>query len=215
MKTVRVGYDFDEPIYPWYDLAHKASLAAGIALPEHEPTSWAPHETYGCTLEEWVAVLDAEVLNPKGMYCQPFQPGVVDSIKRLYNRGYEIHIVTARGSFGTNHEIRERIKRITQSSIIREGLPHTTLNFAKEKVSVYKRLGLDYFLDDAPHNFQPMLEAGCNVFLLDERWNQNVDEEFYPFGRRVHSTEEYNQMIMDREQLERPNSMPMAEYYRR
>ena len=50
--TVRVGWDYDDVLFPWYDLAHAANIAAGTALPEHEPTSWAPHEDYGITLEE-------------------------------------------------------------------------------------------------------------------------------------------------------------------
>lgn len=193
---------FDEPIYPWYDLAHQASIRAGIATPDHEPTSWAPHETYGCTLEEWVKVLDDEVLNPEGMYRQPFKEGVIEIINRMYHRGYGIHIITARGSFG---DLGDKVRRITRSEIIKQGLHYTTLTFSKDKVPVAKDLDLDYMLDDAPHNVQPLLDAGINTYLLTERWN--IDMDIDP-ARRVDSTFEFCKMIMDKHGLQYPARKP-------
>lgn len=204
--TINVGYDFDEPIFKWYDLAHQASVKAGIALPDHEPTSWAPHETYGCSLEDWVAVLDNEVLTGN-MYHQPFDQDALESVKEIYSNGFNVHVITARGSFGSNDEVRKKIRQVTKSEIIRQGLPFNSLLFAKDKVPVAKRLELDYMLDDAPHNFWPLLEAGVNVFLLDERWNRE-DTSVTPFvageypkpgdpaGRRLFSTRQYGELIL-------------------
>ncbi len=194
--SVSIGLDFDEALFPWYDLAHEASVRAGIVPEGVSPTTWAPHEAYGVTLEEWVAVLDAEVLKDDGMYHTLIDPDVVHQVKRMYNRGYDIHIITARGQFG---ELGDRVKQITKSCIIRSGLPYTTLNFAKNKVPIAQALGIDYFLDDAPHNFDPLVEAGINAFLLDERWNRDHPEIFRPEGRRVHSLKEFCDMVMDRE----------------
>jgi hypothetical protein len=222
--TINVGFDFDEPIFKWYDLAHKASLKAGIALPEHEPTGWAPHETYGCALEEWVAVLDNEILSGD-MYHQPFDPDALASVKKVYRNGYDVHIITARGSFGSSAQITNRIKRVTKSEIIKQGLPYTTLTFEKDKVPVAKRLDLDYMLDDAPHNFWPLLEAGVNVFLLDERWNRedttvtpyregNIPAPGDPAGRRVFSTREYCDLILYRHGDKRRLTLPQADLVR-
>lgn len=193
-SVIKIGLDFDEPIFPWYAYAHEACLAAGLARPEHKPTSWAPHETYECTLEEWVEVLDAEVLKgAAGMYRRPFKPGVVDAVKRAYQWGYEIHIVTARGGLG---QYGEDIKRLTRQSIIHEGLPYTSLHFAKDKVPVAKELGLDYFIDDAPHNWQALHDAGINTYMHTETWNVNYPG--VPLDRRVSSTKQFLQKIMDR-----------------
>lgn len=186
---IRVGFDFDEPVYPWYDLAHEASIRAGIALPEHEPTAWAPHKTYGCSLDEWVNVLDQEVMKTRGgMYRQPFQPGVVKLINGLYDDGYEIHIITARGSFGT---LGERVKEITKKQITKNGLKLHALHFSKDKVPVAQKVGLDWFVDDALHNYDSLDDAGINVWLLNERWNQPWNDD----RRRVSSVEEYVDLI--------------------
>ncbi len=187
--SVKVGLDFDEPIYPWYDLAHQASIKAGIALPEHEPTAWAPHKTYGCTLEQWVDVLDGEVLKTRGgMYRQAFQPGVVDLVNGLYDDGYEIHIITARGSLGS---LGEQVKDITRKQINKSGMKIHGLHFSKNKVVPAKKIGLDWFIDDALHNYDMLDAAGINVWLLNERWNTPWDDD----RRRVSTVEEYVNLV--------------------
>lgn len=192
-KTVKVGWDYDEPVFPWYRLAHAASLEAGIALPEHEPTSWAPHEHYGCTLEQWVEVLDNEVLKGQGgMYAFPIDETTKWQFHRLANAGMENHVVTARGSLGSLGEI---IKDLTRAQIDREGLPVTSLTFNKKKAEVVNSLGLDYFIDDAPHNYEDLVENCPNteVYLLDATWNTDL---VVPEGRRLFSAEEYVDVIL-------------------
>lgn len=192
ITPIRIGWDYDEPIHPWYDLAHQASLDAGIALPEHEPTSWAPNETYGCSLEEWVAVLDNEVLKEEGgMYRAPLDQGVKWQLHRLAMLGFENHIVTARGSFGVHGD---RVRAITSEQIEREGLPVTSVTFNKNKSEVVNSLGLDYFIDDAPHNYEDLVaNTSAEIYLLDERWNQDL---VVPEGRRLFSIEEYVDIIL-------------------
>lgn len=193
MITIKVGWDYDDVLHPWYDGAHTASLAAGIALPHHQPTSWAPHETYGVTLEEWVRVLDDEVLKGMdGMYGVPLEESRKWQLHRLDNAGIENHIVTARGSFG---ELAETVKDLTVQHIEREGLPVTSLHFSKSKPTVVNDLGLHYFIDDAPHNYEDLI-ANCpntEVYLLDATWNQDL---VVPEGRRLFSAEEYADVIL-------------------
>lgn len=188
--TIKIGFDYDEPIFPWYTYAHQASLRAGIALPEHEPTSWAPHETYGCTLEEWIAVLDAEVQKGyDGMYGLPCDPDAVAAVRKAHCMGFEVHIITARGSLG---QYGDEIKRLTKSQKIREGIPGT-LHFAPDKFEVIRDLGLDYFIDDRPKHYEESVRAGADTYLLDATWNKDTD---VPYGRRVYSTPEYVARIM-------------------
>jgi hypothetical protein len=185
--TVNVGVDFDEPIYPWYDLAHKASVKAGIAQPHHEPTVWTPYEVYGCTAEEWYAVIDNEILNGD-MYHQPLDPERVALLNGLYDEGLGIHIVTARGNFGP---LGETIKQITLDSIEQAGLKTTSVHFVPQKVETALALGLDYMVDDHQKYHDPMIEAGVNSFLLDAPWNQDHPEKYYPVGHRVKSLAHY------------------------
>lgn len=192
---IKVGFDYDEPIFPWYDYAHKVSVREGLADPNGDPpTDWDPTTTYGCTPQEWFDILDAEVRKGvDGMYAWPIKPGVSHRLQAMYATGrYEIHFITARGQFGSYGS---DIKRLTKSQLVRENIPYDTLTFTESKGDTIRELGLDYFLDDRAKYFEEAEEAGAEAYLLDERWNQDFQ---VPPGRRIHSTIEYIDRIMQR-----------------
>lgn len=199
MSVIKVGFDYDEPIFPWYDYAHEVSVAAGLARAEDPPpTRWDPHNDYGCTQEEWFDVLNAEVRRGHdGMYGRPCKPEAVAAIRRLYAAGFEIHLVTARGSFGAHGN---DIKRLTARQVVFEGIPNDGLHFAPDKTKVIRNLGLDYFLDDRPKHYDEAVAAGADVFLLNERWNQDLD---VPENRRVNSVQEYCDYILGKHGFQR------------
>lgn len=189
---IKVGIDYDEPIFRWYDNAHEVSVAAGLARAEDSPpTSWDPHSTYGCTLEEWVEVLDAEVdKGLDGMYGRPVIPESVTAIRRLYSLGYEIHLITARGSFGAKGE---RIKELTRQQVIRAGIPNDGLHFAHDKVPICQELGIDYFIDDRPKYYEDLTKAGIACYLLDAPWNQDMD---VPVFKRVSNLTDFTNRVV-------------------
>ena len=198
---IKVGFDYDEPIFAWYDNAHDVSVKAGLTSPEAPPpTVWDPHSHYGCTIEEWFEVLNLEVLKGRdGMYGRPVKHSVVDAMRRMYTTGrYEIHLVTARGAFG---DYGERIKRLTTEQVIREQVPHDSLHFTENKKDIIARLGLDYFIDDRDKYYLEAEAAGAEAYLLDERWNKDFE---VPPERRVFSTVEYINKIMNRHGADRP-----------
>lgn len=189
----QIGLDYDDVIYPWFDQAHLACLRAGIAKSWHKPVTWHPYLTYGVSKEDWIAVLDEAAISGD-LYHQPVERWKVDLIRRMYNRGYGIHFITARGSFGDNGKI---IEKHTRSNLISSGIPYDSLTFSRDKVTPALELGLDYMLDDSPSNFDLLTGAGINAYLQDERWNQDHLEEWYPFGNRI-QFRVYCSVIMDK-----------------
>lgn len=191
---IKVGIDYDEPLFPWYDYAHDASVAAGLTTQEQPPpTSWDPHSHYGCSIDDWYEALNQEVLKgADGMYGRPLKPGVVDDLRRLYTKGYDVHIITARGSFGA---FGERIKRLTVQQLIRENVPYMKLHFAPDKHQVIKDLGVNYMLDDRPKHYMEAESAGAETYLLDERWNQDF---WVPASRRLYTLRQYVDLIIDK-----------------
>jgi hypothetical protein len=186
--TIKVGIDYDEPIFPWYDYAHDASVAAGLTTMEQDPpTQWDPTTVYGCPPDDWYEVINAEVRKgPAGMYGRPIKPGVAADLWRLHNRGVEIHIVTARGQFGAEGKM---IQDLTRQQVVKEiGLPKVRLHFTKDKFGVIKKHGIQYFLDDRYPYFQEAIQAGAKSYLLDERWNQ---QERVLRGHRLYTTRQY------------------------
>lgn len=191
--TIQIGIDFDEPMYPWYDQAHQVCLRDGLAKSWHEPEEWAPFKLYGVAQEEWVAALDAEAHKPNGgiLYGMGLKPGVLADIKFMYTHGYGIHILTARGSFGGNEETKALIRMHTMNCLLHSGVPYDTISFGRDKVAKALELGIDYHIDDAPHNYDELDEAGVNVWMLNERWNKPWDDG----RRRVTSLHQFCTMI--------------------
>lgn len=191
---IKVGWDYDEPIHPWMDLAHKTTIDAGLIPADTPmPTIWDAAQHYGVDPEVWYEALDVEVTKGvDGSYLAPLDESVKWELHRVADAGFENHVVTARGSFGNLGGI---IRDLTQQHIDREGLPITTLNFAKSKVAVINELGLDYFIDDGAHNYEEIIE-GCpntEAYLLDRPWNQSL---VVPPARRLYSVTEYVDLVL-------------------
>lgn len=186
-----IGIDFDDIVWPWYDYAHQAVVRAGHGTLEDKPTMWAAHDHYGLSLDEWVAVIDNEIDNGK-MYQTLISPMFTSQVNEMYDLGHEIYIVTARGQFGTRGD---RIRELTYDCIDRSAMRYSEIAFTKDKPAAYKNLDLDFMVDDSEKNHQALVEAGCNSFLMDQPWNQEYVEEWFPEGRRIANLETYFDMI--------------------
>jgi 5'(3')-deoxyribonucleotidase len=71
-------------------------------------------------------------------------------------------------------------------------VPRTSLAFTKDKVERAILIGVDYFIDDAVHNFQDLERAGVPVYLQSAPHNL----DFYT-PQRVESVREFADMILE------------------
>jgi 5'(3')-deoxyribonucleotidase len=186
-KSSKVGVDIDDVLHPWFTTAHKLCEAAGITNGV-TPASWTPHEEYGCELDVWRRVIDQAVLDG-GLYDVPPIEGTVEAIRHLMWEGHEIHLVSARGT-GWLHS--REIKLATRHWLEEYAVPRTSLTFTGGKVRRAKQLQLDYFIDDAVHNFQALELAGVNVYLQSAPHNL----DFWT-PARVESVREFADMILE------------------
>jgi 5'(3')-deoxyribonucleotidase len=186
--TFDIGVDIDDVLHPWYATAHELCVAAGITNGA-TPTGWAPHESYGVDIDTWADVLSEATLNG-GLYDVPPIPGAVESLRRMMFSGHRIHLVTARGFMTHGYLIRKH----TVDWLEEFAVPHQTLTFTKDKVSVANELDLDYFIDDGVHNFQALeIEApDTKTYLLTAPHNR----DFYtPF--RLETMNEFAELVCD------------------
>ena len=172
-KTFKLGIDIDDVLMPWYVAAHELCVAAGIGV-GIDPCTWQPWEEYGVDREVWADILGKATIDG-GLYDVPPFPGAVEALRRLLFAGHEIHLVTARGFMQHGELIREHTRRWIEQYAV----PCDSLSFEKHKPDAVARLGLDYFLDDAVHNFQDIEQEclpGCQPYLLTAPYNKT----FYP-----------------------------------
>lgn len=185
---MRVGVDVDDVLFPWTEYAHEAALEAGITN-GGTPTRWGFHEDYGITADELWSVL-FEAYND-GMLLRPFYPDAASQLARLREAGHSIHIVTARGfEAHVDHGFLGKMVRIwTEISLDREGIPHDSLTFVKDKTFA----NVDVFIDDSLGNCRALQAAGIDAYLRDQPHNQSG-----PWTRRVDNLEHFVDLLCDR-----------------
>lgn len=159
--SLRVGVDIDDVIFPWYARAHQLCVKAGITNGV-SPTTWSPHEEYGCTLQDWLDVMECGTLDDT-LYSGAPYPGAIDALWRLRGAGHSIHLVTARGFFVLGRMIREQ----TINWLDDYGVPHDTLTFTKDKTIVRA----DVFVDDSAKNVAELVAAGMSTWMVNQPHN--------------------------------------------
>jgi hypothetical protein len=190
MTGLDIGVDVDEPLFPWYERAHEASIKFGLTDGSFMPTSWAPHEEYAArhgravTVEDWWAALAAAL---DWMYDAPPQPEAADAIARLRAAGHRVHLITARGT--RDSAICETIQKHTWNWLLDYRVPADSLTFSKDKTVRHT----DYFVDDSADNWVSLVKAGTRAYLFDAPWNAHVVTRF-----RVNSVSEFADIILER-----------------
>ncbi|MBC7593301.1 MAG: hypothetical protein H7288_05085 [Kineosporiaceae bacterium] len=191
MSRLVVIHDIDDVWHPWCDLAHEASIIAGLCeVGTPCPNTWEPYETYGCSPQDWFSALD---LATRTGFLHQSEPRAADleAFDDLTDAGVEHHFVTARG-FMDNADL---IREITASWLDThfDG-KYETLTFSKQKGDVAKRISATHAIDDNLGNVEDLERAGVRTFLMDKPWNH----ERTPAGvTRVKSIREFADRILE------------------
>lgn len=181
-----IGVDIDDVISPWYDPAHDACVAAGIAGADR-PETWYPYREYpNCTKEAWLEVLANATINGPLYTLPPFE-GAVEALRRLYWEGHYIHLVTARSTGDWPHG--DRLREITREWVAEFAVPHHTLTFSHDKTVI----PCDFFIEDNITNYDALDNMGVEVYLLNQRHNQHTRPDI---RRRVDSVTEFVDIIL-------------------
>ncbi|UFU04411.1 hypothetical protein LQF12_07510 [Ruania suaedae] len=164
-----VGVDIDDVLYDWSGQAHQLTVQAGLAGSVQAVTSWAPHQEYGCTAEQWWSVIEGCIHDGR-LFGAPPIDGALEALDRLRSAGHHIHLVTARGSGGFS-PYEAAVQEQTHAWVSRHGVPHDELTFTADKALVRT----DYFVDDSAENVVAIRRTGSRVYLMDRPWNAHLD----------------------------------------
>lgn len=154
---------------PMNKLMNKAS---GVELAVTDYLTYDYYSRHGLTREDFLnIVIDNDVfLN------MPVKPGAREGLQLLIDKGYEIHIVTARGAFKYAYEL-------TKVWLDSNDIPYTTLHVVDTKVTpkseVYRNIeGAACLLDDAPYNIVDALNSDLNIIpiVINQPWNREFKE---------------------------------------
>jgi hypothetical protein len=173
--------DFDDVIYPFCDGIMAVLAKEGIT---GAITQWALENDFGIEREAfWEMVYQPK--HHETLFLQRIKAGVMDQMRRLRYAGHRIHIVTARTNPTSEHFCREVVRR--------ENVPFDSLTFTKDKAPMVAELNASFALDDGPHNYTALDEAGCNAYLMDAPHNQQFDAWNV---RRVESMKDFANTVL-------------------
>ena len=187
-RKLVVMVDIDDCLMPWAEQVHLKCIEAGLAKPGSTWTQWGMYEDYGCTKEQWLEVVNAQVVHG-GIYHSPPYPGAIEALRKLEAAGAEIHLVTARGFFAFAEEIRGW----THDWVETFNVPGQ-LSFFHHKEVKAREIGATHAIDDGIHNAIALLNEGVDVYLMNQP--HNLAEEFDPY-RRVDSVSEFVERILN------------------
>lgn len=184
----RTGWDIDGVGHVFGDSFHNWLIHTGRGdLWKSGPTPkpfWDWYKDWGWTSEQFVdechKAADAGIL-----FNGPIREGYFESIQRIAESGHEIIIATDR-PFGSTPEVSEKI---TVEWLDREGIEFDELWFTADKTLP----GCDFFIEDKLENYDDLIAAGTNAFLLNRPWNQ---VEGGDARNRIDSISEYADAIL-------------------
>lgn len=179
--------DVDDVTMPWSEPIRDEAVSLGLIPPGSVWSSWTPWIDWGIREQDWFRILTSA--NRKGLYTKtaPY-PDAVSALNLLAWHGHNIHVVTARRG--------KNIESITPAWFEDHGIGYKSMNFVQNKVLAESIIGVefDYAIDDGPHNYIDLDQAGINVYLMDQPHNRSMDG-----ARRVQSLTEFANIILKEE----------------
>jgi len=169
----RVGFDLDGVLYNFGDsvkryLDHIGQGHIWKSGPTPTPfwdfyKDWMNEETG----EPWTSAQFVELCNAGAdagfIFTGPAREGAVEAVRRVAELGHEIIIITDR-QFGTTPKSSHNN---TYEWLEAHGIEFDELVFSADKTCV----PTDMFVEDKLENYDALVAAGTNTFLINRAWN--------------------------------------------
>lgn len=168
MSAVRLGVDIDDVLHAWYDKAHDWCAELGLAPQHPRPQTWAPFNEYpDMAPEDWFEALALAVDEGEHLYLSDPIPGAVYALNKARNAGHEIHLITNRGQLAKG----TAIKGLTLEWIERHNIPHDSITFTRDKVTVCRSFDITHAIDDSIKNLKAYKAAKVKFAVQHRPWN--------------------------------------------
>jgi hypothetical protein len=183
---LKVGIDLDGVCFDFAASLRRYLVAskkdADLTIQPGEPSRWEFYLDWG--LEEWEFI---DVCNDGVDAGYIFSGGYIDmapsAINFIRSLGHSIHIVTDR-QFG---QYPETSHKATKNWLWEHDIEYDTLTFSADKTCVKT----DMFIDDKLSNYDALVAAGVDCYLVDRPWNQDPGDD----RKRLKSIQEYATII--------------------
>ncbi|MFS1427228.1 5' nucleotidase, NT5C type [Vibrio splendidus] len=164
--------DLDDVIGDFAIPANKLmNEASGTNLTVANYLSYDYYDLHGLTREDFHKIItDNDVFLNMAV-----KPGAKEGLQLLIDKGFDIHIVTARGSFAFAYELTKVWLDINE-------IPYSKLHVVDTKImpksAVYETIrGACCLIDDAPYNIIDAMNSGLGVVpvIINQPWNNEFN----------------------------------------
>lgn len=93
--------------------------------------------------------------------------GARETINYLYDKGFEIHLITAR---------EPEFETLTRNWLDKQGILYTSLNHEEDKAPLAVKKGINLFLEDNAYNTEALASCNISVLLFDKFHNRHIRE---------------------------------------
>lgn len=163
---MRVGFDLDGVLYNFGDSVKRYLDHIGQGhIWKSGPTAapfWDFYKDWGWTGEQFVQLCN-DGADAGFIFCGPARDHAVAAVEKVARLGHEIIIITDR-QFGTTPEVSHNN---TTEWLAQHGIEYDELVFSADKTCV----PTDMFVEDKLENYDALVAAGTNTFLINRAWN--------------------------------------------
>lgn len=162
----RVGFDLDGVLYNFGDSVKRYLDHIGQGhIWKSGPTKgvfWDFYKDWGWTSQQFVQLCN-DGADAGFIFTGPIRDHAVEAVERVARLGHEIIIITDR-QFGTTPKVSHDN---TTEWLAQHGIEYDELIFSADKTCV----PTDFFVEDKLENYDALVAAGTNTFLINRAWN--------------------------------------------
>lgn len=185
---MRVGIDLDGVCYNFAAsfrryIISETGTKYNVPANDDEVDKWHFYRDWGIADEEFVQYCHNGVDDGVIFGWGPQRDQASEAIRFMKAFGNTIHIITDR-SFGTTPESSEIV---TKRWLFDQGITYDTLDFSADKTSV----PTDVFIEDKLDNYDALVAAGVDCYLVDRPWNQDDSK----YRKRVRNIQQFATIV--------------------
>lgn len=168
-EKIVLAVDLDEVCFDYLGELRTVLTKLGYTIPAGQASSWSLVQSGWVKTEEEFKKHHSEAV-ANGLYKRlRLLPGAHEMLWELVRAGYEINIITSRFVVKKQHQL---VVNQTAEALDFHDLPYSNLMFQKTK----NRFLADAYLDDGPHNIEPLRADGRFVIKINQLYNAEIEK---------------------------------------
>jgi 5'(3')-deoxyribonucleotidase len=179
---IDLGVDLDEVVFKYLKGLREYTGRNGAPLPLIDPEHFSLTRSGWFTSDEEFKRIHGEAV-AEGLYANlKLYEEAAEVLRDLSRSGYRINIITSRFVNPGQHEI---VVRDTARALEENDIPYSNLSFLSNKTKML----MDAYIDDGPHNLEPLIDLGRFTITFDQTYNQFV------WGPRANNWREVREIL--------------------